>query len=367
VARVAVVILHPEPGAEAGPLTRALADARRWLAERHRRGFRAAGADEARVVAGPFDDTPFGRRSRSLAAELDRDSGLILLGSGAMPLATPRDRRHFVAVAASGERRALANNRFSSDAVAIGRADLLAGLPDIEADNALPRWLEEVAGVPVEDLRDRWRLAIDLDSPLDVALVARDPAAPAELRALARATPAPLTQRLEQLAARLGDRRAEVLIAGRTSAATLRWLERAAAARIRALIEERGLRASSPLALAAGPPVATRGRTPRRPPASVLGMLLDREGPGGLGAILSRLADGAVVDTRVLLAHRLGGDERGWPSAEDRFASDLLLTDRIADPWLRELTRSAADAAIPVVLGGHTVVGPGIRIVARHP
>jgi len=170
VARVAVVILHPEPGAEAGPLTRALADARRWLAERHRRGFRAAGADEARVVAGPFDDTPFGRRSRSLAAELDRDSGLILLGSGAMPLATPRDRRHFVAVAASGERRALANNRFSSDAVAIGRADLLAGLPDIEADNALPRWLEEVAGVPVEDLRDRWRLAIDLDSPLDVLL-----------------------------------------------------------------------------------------------------------------------------------------------------------------------------------------------------
>jgi hypothetical protein len=369
VARVAVFILHPEPGAGAGPLTRALGEARRSLAERHRRGFLAAGADEARVVAGPVDDTPYGRRSRSLAADLDRDAGLILLGSGAMPLATRRDRRRFVAVAASGEDLAIANNRFSADAVAIGRAGLLADLPDIEADNALPRWLEEVAGVPVKDLRDRWRLGVDLDSPIDVAIVGRDAAAPAGLRALARTTPGLLTERLDDLAARLGDRRAEVLVAGRTSTATIRWLERAAAARIRALVEERGLRASSRLALAEDLSAAasTAADRPQRPPASVLGMLLDLEGPGALGAILSRLADCAVVDTRVLLAHRLGANERSWPSAEDRFASDLLLADRIADPWLRALTRAAADSAIPVMLGGHTLVGPGLRILAQHP
>jgi hypothetical protein len=64
----------------------------------------------------------------------------------------------------------------------------------------------------------------------------------------------------------------------------------------------------------------------------------------------------------VVLAHRLGADERRWPSAADRFASDLLLHEPIADPWLRELTASAAAAPIPILLGGHTLVGPGLRL-----
>jgi hypothetical protein len=95
-------------------------------------------------------------------------------------------------------------------------------------------------------------------------------------------------------------------------------------------------------------------------------MLLDDRGPAALGTILAELGDAAAVDTRVLLAHRLGADEGGWPSAEDRFASDLLLAERIEDPWLRALTASARDAAIPVLLGGHTLVGPGLRLVARR-
>jgi hypothetical protein len=66
-----------------------------------------------------------------------------------------------------------------------------------------------------------------------------------------------------------------------------------------------------------------------------------------------------------VLAHRLGADEGAWPVAEDRFASDLLLPDRIADPWLRDLTTSALEAPIPVLLGGHTLVGPGVRLALR--
>jgi hypothetical protein len=99
----------------------------------------------------------------------------------------------------------------------------------------------------------------------------------------------------------------------------------------------------------------------------VLGLVLDDRGPEALGTILAELGDAAIVDTRVPLAHRLGADERDWPGAEDRFASDLLLPDGIRDPWLRALTASARDSTIPVLLGGHTLVGPGVRLALRAP
>ncbi|TAL12000.1 MAG: hypothetical protein EPO00_02580 [Chloroflexota bacterium] len=100
---------------------------------------------------------------------------------------------------------------------------------------------------------------------------------------------------------------------------------------------------------------------------STLGLLLDRDGPDTLATLIEALADAAVIDTRVLMAHRFGRDELAWPTAEDRFASDLLLHDRIADPWLRALTASAAGSRVPIVLGGHTLVGPGLRLALRAP
>jgi hypothetical protein len=98
----------------------------------------------------------------------------------------------------------------------------------------------------------------------------------------------------------------------------------------------------------------------------VLGGILERDGPGSLGGHVARLADGALIDSRVLLAHRCGADEAGWPPPEDRFSSDLLLADRVADPWLQALTRSAAEARVPILLGGHTVVGPGLPLALRR-
>lgn len=339
---VTVLILHPEPGPAAGPLVRAVAAARAALAERHAVGFRAAGATDVRMVAGPPDDTPFGARLRGLVRQLTPD-GLVVLGSGAGPLASPADRLEFVRAAAQSTPGALANDRYSADIVAIARAtEVLAELPDLPTDNALPRWLAEGAGITVDDLRRRWRLAVDIDGPLELVLLGGR--WPAVLDDADRKTVAGVVTAVRAVAA---DARAELLVAGRTSVASLAWLERGIAARTRALVEERGLRTS-----VAG----------QRPPASVLGLLLDRDGPASLGRHLGRLGEAAVIDTRILLAHRLGPDERAWPTTEDRFASDLLLLERIADPWLRELTAAALDATIPVLLGGHTLVGPGLRL-----
>jgi hypothetical protein len=351
VSAVTVLILHPPLPRDAGPLAGALDAARRELAERHLAGFRAAGAASVALVEEERAE-PFGARLRRLAAAT-RTPGLVILGSGAMALARPADYRAFVGAAASESPGSLANNRYSADAVAVAGAAVLRDLPDLPADNALPRWLEEVAGYAVADLRRRWRLGVDLDSPAD-AMLAGGP-----VPAVAAASP--FAARLGAVRSVLDDRRAELAVAGRTSATTLAALERRAACRVRALVEERGLRASSPLAQADDP-----GAAAPRAPVSLLGLLLDRDGPEALGRLLARLGDAAVVDTRVLLAHRRGLDEAAWPAPEDRFASDLLLADRVEDPWLRALTAAALAAPIPVLLGGHTLVGPGIRLLAER-
>jgi len=345
---VAVLILHPEPAARAGELERWVAAARASIAERHRLGFLAAGATDVTVSAGPPDGVSFGERVRSFVLSR-RPAGLVVLGSGAIPLATVADRRAFVATAGSGEERvALVNNRFSADVLAIAAAASLAELPAMTADNGLPRWLADTAGYEVADLRRRWRLGVDVDGPLDLVLIRNRswlPDGPAG--AVDR-----VTERLAKVRAVARDPRAELIVAGRMSAAGLAWLERKSAARTRALVEERGMK------------TAAKGQRPAR---SLVGALLERAGPAALGSVLAELGEAALIDTRVLLAHRLGAEEAGWPTAEDRFASDLLLHERIADPWLRDLTRSAADAPIPVVLGGHTLVGPGLRLAIGRP
>ena len=185
---------------------------------------------------------------------------------------------------------------------------------------------------------------MDLDTPLDMALLALMPGIPHPLRTLA-ASAGVQVPRLAEIRAVAADRLAELLVFGRMSSRQLAWLERHTACRIRFLSEERGLRTAPP---------------GQRPTRSTLGRLLAERGPGALATIVAELADGAVLDSRVLMADHFGRDERGWPRSEDRYASDLLRPADIADPWLRALTAAAADARTPILLGGHTLVGPAL-------
>ena len=264
---VTVLILDPALAPDAGPLERVLDAAREAIAEHHRRGFLAAGAARVVIRREPPDDTPFGARLRRLAGEL-RPAGLVAIGAGSVPLATPADRRALVEAAAGMRPAALANHRYSADAIAIARADLvLPDLPDsLASDNALPRWLAEVAGIPVSDLRARRWLAMDVDSPLDLLLLDGAQDVPADLPLPGDAEAEPVRVRLAALRTLAADPGAELLVAGRMSSADLRWLERETRSRTRALIEERGLRTA-----AAG---ALLGRPNRRPARSLLSMVL---------------------------------------------------------------------------------------------
>ena len=299
------------------PLVRVLDAAWAALAEHHRLGFLAAGAAVAVVRREPADGTPFGARLRRLVAEL-RPAGLVVLGAGSIPLATAGDREAFVRAAAADES---------------GRArepPLLGGRRGDRRGGRGPR-----RASPISPPTTRCRAGSRRPPPSPSATsrrgggwrwtsTRRSTSCSSRARAARRGCPdridpsaALVRDRLAALRAVAADPGAELLVAGRTSATDLRWLERHTRSRTRALVEERGLRTS-----AAG---AELGRPNRRPPRSVLGELLERDGPGSLGRHVAALSDGALIDSRVLMAHRLGADEGGWPTAEDRFASDLLL------------------------------------------
>ena len=349
-----MLIFHRATLTGESELVRLLGSVRDELASRHGDLFRAAGAGDVRFVDEWHEGLSFGD---VLARMAPARGGVIVLSGGAVPLLNRRDAIRLVEVAGAGEARALTNNRYSSDVCAVANAKVLRSLPPLPTDNALPRWLEERAGYSVSEMAARERLGVDLDTPLDVGLAALARSAPAWLRRSAREArlDVPRLADLRDLAA---NPHGELLVFGRSGSGTLRWLERNVRCRVRFLVEERGMRASSPLAIAGdGAPPNQRG------PRATLGILLDERGPGSLATIVGELADGAIVDSRVLLAHRLGSDEDAWPSPADRFASDLHRASEIGDLWLNTLTASAVGSRLPILLGGHSLVGPGIPLL----
>ncbi|MEP7379361.1 MAG: hypothetical protein ABI725_07350 [Chloroflexota bacterium] len=349
-----VVLIFHRPASVGDPeLVRFLADVRAELAHRQAELFERAGAAPAQLLDEWHEGLTFGE---VLASVAPARGGAVILGSGAVPRLNAADARRLVSIAASGEPLAVTNNRYSSDIVALGRATILRKLPALPSDNALPRWLEERAGLRVAELPGRERLALDLDTPLDVALAALAPGAPPWLRRAA-GSGGIAVPRLEELRAVVRDPLKELLVFGRSGSRTLAWLERNVRCRVRFLSEERGLRASSPLAIRGA------SATVARRPNSTLSLLLDERGPSAFAETIADLADAALIDSRVLLAARLGSDESRWPDASDRFNSDLHRADRIADTWLRDLTASAAAARQPILLGGHSLVGPGVRLL----
>ena len=159
----------------------------------------------------------------------------------------------------------------------------------------------------------------------------------------------PVSERVAAIRRVVAGSAAELLVAGRTSAATIRWLERRTASRTRALIEERGMRTRVP---------------GQRPAASVLGTLLERDGPASLGDHLARLGDGGP--------HRHAGAagpparcRGGWPGRGRRTGSLPTSCSPTASPIrgcgpsprrLRRPRSRSCSAATPSS-------GPGVRLV----
>ena len=296
---------------------------------------------------GPFH---FGARLAHLMTRLG-SSPLLYFGAGSAPLVRPETLAGVVAALRdaerAGQRLAVTNNLHSCDWLGLTRAPEAAEvIAQANRDNGLAWSLQEDAGYRVEiALAPDSAAHLDLDTPADLAIVRAHPDCPPTLRAelddllLDRVAVRPILDLLGADGSRLA-------LIGRVAPVGWQALSRVTRCWIRAFSEERGMTASERVA---------RGEV-----QSLIGVLLREIGPERFFAELAAMVDAAIVDTRVVMAAR-----GPLPGAADRFASDLLRPDLLADPWLRDLTHAAQNAPIPLLLGGHGVVSGGLFALAE--
>jgi len=292
------------------------------------------------VEPDPPDETfHFGRRLVDLIAN-HRMARCFYIGGGAGPLLSASDMAAIGEMMLSTDRQLITNNFYSSDFVAFGPTATLAGLPLPDSDNELAWLLGEKAGLPIRELARTAATQFDVDTTVDLLTLVVHPDVGPHTRDYLDSLDLD-TSHLDAALPLMLDRNATILVAGRVSSATWSYLERETACSTRVLSEERGMRAS--------------GRQARGEVRSLLGYYLDAVGLERFFETLATMAQALFLDNRTIFAHK-----GFWPSATDRFYSDLRQPEQIADPFVKALTVAAMAAPVPVIMGGHSLVSGGM-------
>jgi len=279
----------------------------------------------------------FGQNLREITRKYNIDIPFYI-GGGALPLA-PSSR--FVSLAQELESSCnlvITNNYYSSDMVAFTPGSAIDNIDLPSTDNPLARLLAET-GLKQQLMPRDAESQFDVDTPTDLAILQLHPGIGPHTKAYLDSIKID-TSRLARAITIFKDKKAQILVAGRAGSHLWSQLEKRTACRVRFLSEERGLRAD--------------GREESGGGGSILGFYLQEVGPRRFFQDLARLGDAAFIDSRVIFHHL-----HLHPGQNDRFLSDLGEPDRIDDPIIREFTREAVNAPIPVILGGQSLVAGG--------
>jgi hypothetical protein len=294
-------------------------------------------------VDSPGDAFHFGRRLSDVIRHyaLERP---VYMGCG-LPLVKGEELAAVASVLTAYERAVVSNNFFSADLIGFVPGNIVEAVNLPDNDRIIPRLLRDDAGLENKELPRTAVNQFDLDTPGDLAVLAYVGGAGANLQACMEAQQID-TSRLARASKLFTDRDAEIVVAGRVGSQTWQYLESETACRVRLFAEERGLQAA--------------GRDLNGEARSLLAYHVDAVGMPRFFDELAEMGEAAFIDTRPLFAH-MGLK----PSRPDRFLSDAMEPDGIADSWVREFTAAACEARIPVVLGGSSLVGAGIELLSE--
>lgn len=265
-----------------------------------------------------------------------RLKAVLCMGGAAVPLISLEELTAAIRQVLNKAGRYVTNNVQSADILAFNPATVLSQYPLPATDNALVLLLRYVAGFEQCLLPTTLGTQFDIDTPTDVLILADSPFGGPALRA-ALSSLQLNTAAIKQVKEVLRGQYPEVALIGRVGAPAMALLNHNFKVRLRVFSEERGMK--------------SLGRLERNEVVSFLGYWLEEIGPTRFFSLLERTVQAALIDTRVIFAHL----KRPLSDA-DRFYSDLGLYEQVEDKFVREFTYAAVQCAIPVLLGGHSLV-----------
>lgn len=281
----------------------------------------------------------FGRELQKIIKE-NLPQHLFYLGGGGGPLLTLEEINNICRRLLTADKAIFSNNSQSADLVAFTPASLLLQIPPPTMDNALAVELQNGNGIDQELIPPSLGTFFDLDTPADLLVMAVTSWAGIRARESLDATSLDLDDILKVRAVLAGDYE-EILLMGRVGAPIIARMNLNLKARLRVFSEERGMKAL--------------GRLKNKEVVSFMGYFLEEVGIEKFFSYISSIVACAFIDSRVIFAHK-----KLEPTTADRFNSDLGRWQEIKDPFVREFTRAAVEAPIPVILGGHSLVSGGL-------
>ena len=285
----------------------------------------------------------FGHRIGEMARRLQLRR-VLYVGAGSMPLLSRKNLAEVVdRLSRAGDRWAITNNVHSSDWLGLTDVTVLSDAATrLPRDNMLSWVLKDKAGFTVQALPPTAATQLDIDTPTDLVALRWHPDTPVDLRSfLAQRLPEQPLARWQAAAQVLTTPGSHVALIGRVSPHTWHVLQVNTEVWIRVFSEERGMTAS--------------GRRGGGRVRSLLAHFMERSGPKPVFDQLGEMVAAAFIDTRVFLAHH-----GKWPSAADRYASDLCQPEKISNARLRSFTEAAMACRAPVVLGAYGAVSGGL-------
>jgi hypothetical protein len=264
---------------------------------------------------------------------------LFYWGGGASPLITAEIIESLCSSIISGENILYTNNFFSADWAAFTPASAVLGIPDIHMDNNLAYSLWKERNLRSIYIEPSVEIVGDVDTPADLLILAELPGVGVKTGEYLRSLKLD-TSRVRRLIELLQDRN-RIFLSGRVGSSLFKYLDTKCRCSFRIISEERGMRST--------------GRLRRGEVRSILGTMFEEMGLEKTFKFIESASQAAVIDSRIPFAQL-----RGDVSVCDRFYSDLGLWQEIKDPWVRDFTKRAMEAPIPVLLGGHSLILGGM-------
>ncbi|UMZ74949.1 hypothetical protein [Natranaerofaba carboxydovora] len=283
---------------------------------------------------------------------------VLILGGGSTPFLGKYEISNIAKklVSAKNKESSLlySNNPQSGDIVGFTPASSINELEPPDSDNALVMGLRYDVGLNFELMPFSAGILFDIDTPTELFFLLDNPRTGDKIKnIIANLEPYEKEminegmERFKKIKEVLAGYYEDVVLIGRISGVTVNNINENIKVRLRVFSEERGMKAM--------------GRVGRKEVSSLLGYFIKDVGIDRFFSYLESLGKAAIIDSRVIFHHFDAGER-----TSDRFYSDLFMPDKIKNDFVREFTKRAIEAKVPVILGGHSLISGGIYCLVEE-